>query len=148
MNQESLIISAKNVQPLFSRIRDVLLTALLWFAYIYLMEDFFRFLTTIFNWLVFNERTPELAADFKVLKTIECYLMVVVVNSCILLAWAMYNQVRFRGKERRKPLPAIGAPDLARLYNVQSQEVIEWQKLKIMTMYHDAYGNLIKIEPK
>jgi biofilm PGA synthesis protein PgaD len=112
------------------------------------MEDFFKFLATIFKWVVFHEQTPELAAALGVLRTMEYYLLIIIINSCILLGWAMYNLIRFRGKDRRKPLPAIGAPDLARLYNVQTQEVIEWQKLNILTMYHDAYGNLIKIEPK
>lgn len=143
-----LIISAKNVQPLFSRIVDVLLTIVLWIAYIYLMDDFFRFLTTIFYWAVFNVATPELPAAFKILHTMEYYLIIIVINSGILLSWAMYNQIRFRGKERRKPIPAIGAADLAQLYNVKPEEVAEWQRLKIITMHHDAYGNLIKIEPK
>jgi biofilm PGA synthesis protein PgaD len=112
------------------------------------MRDFFSFLITIFYWLISGVSTPELPGALAVLKTVSYYLMIVIMNSCILMAWALYNQIRFRGKSRRKPLSPIGPVELAKLYNVEPQEVAEWQNLRDMVMYHDAHGNLVRIEPR
>ena len=141
-----LIIDAKNNQPLWIRIRDILLTLLMWCIYLYLMEDFYRFVVTIFDWEVLGIRRPDLPKAFKIMKTMEWYFLIIVVNGLLLLGWGTYNQVRFRGKERRKPRISIDTAELEVLYQVPADEIARWQRSRILTIYHDANGTITRVD--
>ncbi len=141
------IIEAKGNQPLYIRIRDVIFTAIMWLAYFWLMEDFFGFAAVMYDWKVTGAITDGLDKAFDLIHTMEFYLQIVFINSLLLISWALYNQLRFRGKDRRKPPRVIGVQDLAELYNVKIDDVTLWQKTRVLTIHHDGNGTIEKVVP-
>lgn len=139
------IIEAKDNQPLYIRVRDVIFTAIMWGAYFYLLQDFFVFASTLYDWKIAGIMGEKLEKAFEIISTMEVYLHVILINSMLLISWALYNQVRFRGKDRRKPPRIIGPEDLAMYYGITTDDVIAWQNTRILTMHHDTVGTIEKV---
>jgi biofilm PGA synthesis protein PgaD len=129
------------------RLRDVGLTALLWFGFLYLSSDLFLFLAESFFWMIgMGPESPRLHMVLDVLPTVGTYAMVAVANATVLILWALYNQVRFRGKERRKASPIVTVDDFARMYEVSAAEVTAWQSARILVVHHDENGRLVQVD--
>jgi biofilm PGA synthesis protein PgaD len=129
------------------RLRDVALTAALWFGYIYLSSDFFLFLAEEFFWMIgTGPESPRLHLVLDVLPTVGTYAIVAIANAAVLILWALYNQVRFRGKERRKASPIVTVDDFARMYEVSVAEVAAWQRARILIVHHDENGRLVQVD--
>jgi biofilm PGA synthesis protein PgaD len=129
------------------RLRDVALTTALWFSYIYLSSDFFLFLGESFFWMIGRgSESPRLHLVLDVLPTVASYAIVAIANAAILIVWALYNQVRFRGKERRKASPIVTVDDFARMYEVSATEVAAWQRARILVVHHDENGRLVRVD--
>jgi biofilm PGA synthesis protein PgaD len=129
------------------RLRDVALTAALWFLYIYLSSDLFLFLAESFFWLIgAGPEAPRLRLVLNVLPTVGSYAIVAVANAAVLIVWALYNQIRFRGNERRKASPIVTVDDFARMYDVSPGEVAAWQRARILVVHHDENGRLVSVD--
>lgn len=139
------IIEAKDNQPLYIRVRDVILTAIMWGAYFYLMQDFFVLARVVYEWKMTGMTGDQLQDAFELSHTLESYIHIILINSTLLISWALYNQLRFRGKDRRKPPRIIGPEDLAILYNITTEDVTAWQNTRIMIMHHDTTGTIEKV---
>lgn len=73
------------------------------------------------------------------------YLLIVCGLAALLLSWAYLEYSRFRNVNRRqKPLP-VKAIDIADYLGVSEQEVLQWQKNRIMTAHHDEQGHLAQV---
>jgi biofilm PGA synthesis protein PgaD len=129
------------------RLRDVALTATLWFSYVYLSSDFFLFIAESFFWMIgTGPQSPRLKLVLDVLPTVGTYAIVAIANASVLILWALYNQVRFRGKERRKASPIVTVDDFARMYGVSATEVAAWQRARILIVHHDENGRLVQVD--
>jgi biofilm PGA synthesis protein PgaD len=123
------------------------LTALLWLTYIYLVFDIFRVAADTAFWLIGWGLEPrELRAILAFLSTLGSYAAVVVANAAVLLGWALYNRLRFRGLDRRQTPPPVGPADFAAMYDVSVEDVAAWQQARILVVHHDETGKLTGIE--
>jgi poly-beta-1,6-N-acetyl-D-glucosamine biosynthesis protein PgaD len=129
------------------QLRDIVLTALLWAFYIYLIRWAM--------WLALDaaglgeslgELLPPLQSGalprWTILDTLLLYGAIATFNAAIMIAWSLYNRARFHGRDRRKFVPTVTPADLARLYAVPTQAVERWQNLRHLVVHHDADGNL------
>ena len=102
MNQP-LIFTERRLLP---RIIDVLLTAIAWVGFIYLI---YKGLITALAHSPYMGVRP----FFTTLDTVTFYILVALVNGLVLIGWAKYNQFRFRVERRsrryRKSLNDISA---------------------------------------
>jgi len=129
------------------RLRDIALTGLLWLLYAFMIQDFLLFLAESFAWILgFGPVPPRAALAVPLFPTLGSYAMIALVNALTLISWALYNQMRFRGKERRKASPSVTAADMARMYSVTAEEVEAWQRARILIVHHDDDGRLIGVE--
>ena len=78
--------------------------------------------------------------------TLSSYAIVVLINTVLLFAWARYNQMRFRGKERRKAMPVVTIADYARMYGFAPEEIAAWQSARILVMHHNDDGQLVQVD--
>lgn len=123
------------------------LTTVLWLTYFFLCADFFLFIGEALLWMVgLGPEPPRLRLVMNVLPMIATYAIVAVTNAMVLIAWALYNQVRFRGRERRKASPFVTVDDFARMYEVSASEVAVWQSARVLVMHHDDSGRLVKVD--
>jgi biofilm PGA synthesis protein PgaD len=140
------IISTATDVPVIIRIRDIILTILLWIAYLYFMRDFFSFVGDAGTWASHGFVDSDGYSSFRVIPTILNYLLVTFIFGLIYILWAKYNQLRFRGKTRRRAIQPVTVEQMAKLYNIDPKSVTSWQKAHTLTMYHDARGYLTKVE--
>jgi len=141
------IIAESRHRPLWMRLRDGALTGLLWLVYLYLIRDFLRFLAEGAGWALGAALIPEQAGlAAPLFPTLGSYALIALANATILISWALYNQTRFRGRERRKASPRITPEDLALMYGVDERDVFLWQEARILVMHHDEDGRLIKVD--
>lgn len=143
-----LIIFASSTKSFWIRARDVILCMGLWYIYFILMQDFFQFVTTIMAWEVFGEERHDLPAALAILKTMKNYMLIIISLGSALISWAIYNQARFRGNERRKAAPMVAVEDVARFYSLNPEDVVRWREARIMVMHHDARGVLVGVDTK
>lgn len=140
-----IIYAAADI-PILVRIRDILLTAALWIAYFYFVRDFLWFLKDVAVWTSHGFSDTAGYSSFRVLPTILNYLIVAFLLGAVYILWAKYNQLRFRGKNRRQAALPVTTEQLAVLYNVDAASVKKWQSAETLTMHHDVHGYLTKVE--
>jgi biofilm PGA synthesis protein PgaD len=141
------LIEESQQRPLVVRLRDIALTGLLWLLYAFMIQDFLLFLAESLAWILrLGPAPPRAALALPLFPTLGSYALIALVNALTLISWALYNQMRFRGKERRKASPSVTAADMAQMYSVTAEEVEAWQHARILIVHHDADGGLIGVE--
>jgi len=142
-----LIIEAPRALAPWVRARDWALTALVWLLYLWLISDVFVFSWRLFRWLFQGQPEPEqLSRAIALLGTLGSYVVVIVINAALLLAWAIYNQSRFRGHERRRQARPVSLEDLSRMYGFPTPVIAEWQAAPILVARLGDDGGLLDIE--
>ncbi len=143
---EHYIITDSDDVSFLIRLRDIILTIALWVIYIYFIRDSFAFVADLFRWMMsgFDDYTQYDA--LKIIPTIQAYLQVAGVMTVIYLGWAIYNMLRFRGRQRRKPRATVTPVDLANMYGFSTETVTAWQESNNMVMHHDAEGHLTDVK--
>jgi biofilm PGA synthesis protein PgaD len=123
-----------------------------WLAFLYLIKDAFIDLyllgTETFGWVFLHADPPDLPTFFGFLSTLSLYGLIAILNGAILMGWAFYNQVRFRGRETRHAIAAVSPADLGKLYGVSAEQVVEWQSLPAVVIRHDADGTVLAVVPE
>jgi biofilm PGA synthesis protein PgaD len=142
-----LIITASRALSHWVRLRDRILTFALWLLYLWLISDVFVIALHLFQWLFFEKPQPEeWARVAAILTTLGSYAGIVIANAALLLAWALYNQIRFRGRERRKSAPAVSREDLAQMYGFPVAKIEQWQSASILVAHLADDGGLLEME--
>jgi biofilm PGA synthesis protein PgaD len=148
----SLIIDKSTTRPCWARVLDLVLSLLIWLVYLYMIRealtDIYLLVNESLHWVFTRSQRPTVPGISRFLGTLRAYGIAVVLNGAVLLAWAAYNQLRFRGRVRRSPAKPVDVQDLAELYRVPRQEIAKWQASRIMWMQHDAEGNLVGVTLK
>ena len=121
-------------------------------AFLYLIKDAFIDIyllgTETFAWAFLHADRPDLPALFGFLSTLGLYGLIAILNGAILMGWALYNQIRFRGRETRHAIASVSPADLGRLYGVSAEQVAEWQTLPALVIRHDADGKVLAVVPE
>lgn len=142
---QSLIFTDAS-RPLWSRLRDAVLTAALWGLYIWLNRDLFFVLRDVPHWLTGGGMTPAIRQAIGLIETLGAYSAVVAVNTFAVVAWALYNQLRFRGKERRRFSQAVSPAEIAERYGRSADEIRAWQEARILVIYHGSGDEIAHVE--
>jgi biofilm PGA synthesis protein PgaD len=152
MSGSSLIIDKSSTRSAWARGLDWVLSALAWLFYLYVIRDVFidlYYITTqSFAWMFDGSGRPSVAAMERLFSTLRLYGVVVLANGTILIVWALYNQLRFRGQYRRVADRTVSVEDLATLYRLPAADIARWQSSRILVMHHDADGTLANVSVK
>jgi len=140
------IIVGKKHLPIAVRLRDTVLTILLWWMYVYFMQDLFFFISDVAHWTWHGFANPQDYKTFAILPTFLSYVEVMGIFVVIYIGWALYNQVRFQGKNRRRTVIPVKPEDLAHFYRLETQQVESFQHARTLTIYHDNKGHIIKVK--
>lgn len=82
----------------------------------------------------------------EMIRLLTVYGMVIGLMGGTLIAWAVYNILRFGGVERRTPRPPVTAAEIARDYGFHPAVVQRWQKARILRVSHDRNGRIDTVE--
>lgn len=149
MNPEDLIICTPRSR--WRWLLDAVLTAIAWVGFGYLCATG---ILAILEETRARVGVPFLSAMLPTMGTLSVYVVVGLVNSVVLLAWALYNQFRFAGLDRRKPIPALQHDELARSFGLPPDrlEALHCAKVAIVAHEHDGtiadvYVSSSRIDP-
>jgi len=118
---------------------DAFLTAIGWMAFIYL---FGAGIVAILRGAAQGPGVSLLPTFLPTLDTLATYAIVFAINAVILICWALYNNFRFTGLDRRKPIADIGKAEVARSFSVTVDTVDSLRSAKVLTVHHNAQGQL------
>jgi biofilm PGA synthesis protein PgaD len=144
-----MIIENTGKGAAWTRRRDAVLSAAMWGVYLYWIREAFVDVATLaadaFAWAFLGAAQPELQAIALFGTTVLPYLAVVAANAALLILWARYNQVRFRGHERHRNAISVGPAELGTLYSMNIADVVACQASRLLTIRHSPDGTIAQI---
>lgn len=129
--------------PLWRRVRDAIATALMWLLYAALINA-----AIIGVWDLVNGRvtTLEGARVVAVVPTLREYGIVIAVNGVLLVGWAVYNWLRFRGADRRRGRNPVPPEVVARHFGADEALMARLAATRIGVLHHDEAGRIVAFE--
>lgn len=121
---------------------DAFLTVLGWLAFVYL------FGIGIVGILRAGGEGPDVAVASRFLPTLgtlSVYVLVAMFNAAVLIMWALYNYFRFAGLDRRRPLPAVTAEQLAHSFEISEKEIHQLRAARVAVLRHRPDGKIENI---
>lgn len=143
---ERYLITESDSVSVLIRLRDIILTIALWILFVYFIKDSFPFFVDLFHWTLNGFSDYEQYPNLDIIPTIQAYGQVAGVMTVIYLGWALYNMLRFRGRQRRKPRAPVAPEDLANMYGFSPETVVAWQAASSLIIHHDAEGHLTDVK--
>jgi len=114
---------------------DILLTALGWLFFIYL---FFAGIVAILSGGMQGPQIPLVSPVFLTsAQTVINYVIIALINANLLIGWAVYNQFRFTGKDRRQPPQPLTPLHLQKSFALSPALFDDVQNADVMVVYHD-----------
>ena len=102
-NYDHYLITESDDVSVLIRLRDIVLTVALWIIYLYFIKDSLPFVEDLLSWIGHGFDDIAQYPNLKIMSTIQAYGQVAGVMTVVYLGWAIYNMLRFRGRQRRKP---------------------------------------------
>jgi len=138
-----LIIRASANRHPAVRMLDGILTVGLWTGYFYLMKDVFSVTLSYFGvsapWgLQFDD-----IAAISLRKSLQSYAFVIIINATVFISWALYNQIRFGSRNRRRRSDRVSAAETGEFFDLTADQVDACRAAQRMVMVHDKAGALI-----
>ena len=146
VSYDHYIISESEDVSILIRLRDIVLTVALWVIYIYFIRDSVPFVLDFFDWASNGFGDMDMYPELRILSMVQSYGQVAGFMVVLYLGWALYNMMRFRGRQRRKPRPLVTAEDLSHMYGFSVETIESWQDAASVVMHHDAHGHLTDVK--
>lgn len=124
---------------------DSVLTALAWFAFLYL------FVNGIAPIVKGERKSAEISALAHLLPSLGTLLVYLLVAACVALvlyAWAKYNAKRFGGLDRRAAPPPLSHADLAASFDISIAQLEQLRRSYISVIHHAPDGHIVGIETR
>jgi biofilm PGA synthesis protein PgaD len=142
-----LIIERPDLQAWQQKAVFGALTAVFWVVWVFLWLP----LVTLLGWFFFGSRFQfhmiELNGYGQFLEVLGFYALVIGAMGGALIAWALYNDFRFRGVDRRKPAPPLSFADVGESSRHPPSVIARWRECAVMTVHLDADGNVHRVVP-
>lgn len=141
-----LIIETPSLQSLRQRYAYAILTLFFWLFWFYLWLPVISLLAWLLGIENFYDQMIVQAGLEAFLELIGFYLTVISVLCLSLISWGLYNQIRFRGKERRTQQMRTETTELAHFFDLTPATVRQLQQTKNIELTHDDNGKLVHID--
>lgn len=142
MNPQSEDLIVRTSRSRLGWVIDALLTAVAWIGFGWLCATGIH---AILQEAKAGPGVPVWSALLPTMSTLTLYVVVGVFNGVVLLTWAIYNQYRFSGLDRRKAIPALRNDELARSFALPMPRLAALQQAKIAVVDHEADGTIAAV---
>jgi len=114
-----------------------------WLCWLYL----FLPLLTLFGWAISYQRVNHYVLQNKdgFFQQIQLLGPIVLIMGALLLLWATYNLIRFRGVSRRQAPQNATLEEIAGYFKVDVNLVMQAQNQQVSVFYFDEQGEVINI---
>lgn len=132
------------LQGRYQRGLYAVLSVLGWVIWLYLFVPLF----TLVGWMFGYHRLDRfvLSNPRESAYTLTLYMIVIALAGAALVLWAIYNLLRFRGKERRTQPHNVTEDALAAEFHIKSLELWRLQRSRIARIHCDDGGNISEIK--
>lgn len=137
-----MIINVERTRSLPARLIDLVLTIIAWVLFVFLL---YRGVVDSGTGPGSGPR-PIVPDALSTLDTLTLYAIVALINAAILIGWAIYNQARFRGRNRRQPVGILSDRKLADSFNVKTSSLEELRASRLAVVFHDERGVIRDIQ--
>jgi len=144
--KQPLIIEQPKLQTLRQQYTSAFLTLLFWILWFYLWIPLVSLVAWLFGFKLFYEHMIILKGLQGLLDLASWYGLVILLLGLSLLGWALYNQMRFRGREKRALHEATQPRELAQFYQLDTALIPRLQQAKRISINHDEHGHIQKIK--
>ncbi len=144
--KENLIIDQPSLQTLWQKYSYGFLTLVAWSLWLYLWLPLINLIAWLLGFKVFYQHMIVLGGYAGFLQLLGVYFVIILLIGMTLLSWALYNQIRFRGKDRRGAVPPARNEDVARFFGVSEEELQAAQKTRRLVISFDEKNESIQIQ--
>ncbi len=144
--KQPLIIESPSLQTLRQRYTYAALTLLFWVFWFYLWIPVISLIAWVLGIETFYDQMVIQAGLEALKELLGFYTTVIMALGGALASWALYNQIRFRGKERRTQQPLAGEDEIARFFALEAALMKRLQQAKFIELDHDEDGQLKTIK--
>lgn len=120
---------------------DCLLTVCAWISFFYL---FARGIQSIAAGHQNGLELPFLTQLLPTLSDLSIYICAMLLQGGLLILWARYNYLRFRGKKRRAPFVSLTDVQLKVDYDINSETLQQLRSQSISVIHHAPDGRILK----
>ncbi|MFQ5488183.1 MAG: poly-beta-1,6-N-acetyl-D-glucosamine biosynthesis protein PgaD [Gammaproteobacteria bacterium] len=142
MKRQPLIIDTPSLQSLRQRYAYALITLLFWVLWFYLWIPVISLVAWLLSADVFYREMIRLDGLYGLLDLLGWYGLVIASIAVFYSGWALYNQFRFRGKNRRQEQPEVEPLELADAFNIEPALILPLQEAKRLLIVHDEQGEI------
>ena len=140
------IIERPDLQSPQQRTLYGILTLVFWALWFYLWLPVLALIAWIAGVQQAYKYMIVLGGYHEVIRLMAWYSLVIVLLGVVLLGWAAYNIIRFRGVEKRNARRDVTAEDLARSLGVEASTVDRWQREQRLYVTHDEEGSVTRVD--
>ena len=135
------LIHRPDLQGWWSRGVSTALSTLGWLVWLYLFAPLFSLLAWYFGFRRFKQYLLTYTGHDWV--AFQALAIGVLLACALLLLWATYNLIRFRGKERRSPMPPVSDEAIMAVFHVSAEQMHCLRRAKVMRVRHDDSGQVV-----
>jgi len=133
-----------DLQTTGQKTTSAVLSSLGWMVWVYL---FIPLLSAIAWWLGYHRvDTYLIHNDAGFFHQMALIAPLIIVLGAILLLWAFYNLMRFRGRERRERPDDVSVAEIAHFFEIETRVAEAAQRSQISTYHFDDTGRITAIE--
>lgn len=122
------------------------LTVVFWGLWLYLWMPLITFVAWLLGLDAFITHMVNLEGYRGLKQLLAVYSMVIVILGGSLVIWALYNWMRFHGKERRTERTPVSTAEIADYAGLDPSELKAAQSSQRLVLHHDDHARVIGIE--
>jgi biofilm PGA synthesis protein PgaD len=144
--KQPLIIESPDLQTLRQRYTYAALTLFFWIFWFYLWIPVISLIAWLLGIETFYDQMVVQAGLEAFSELLDLYITVIMALGVTLIGWALYNQIRFRGKERRTLQPNVSKNEVAQFFELDPILTTRLQQAKYIELGHNEQGQLVTIK--
>jgi biofilm PGA synthesis protein PgaD len=141
--KNNFIIDTPKLQTLRLRYTSTFLTLVFWILWFYLWVPLITLAGWWFQIRLFEQEMVMVEGFDAFLEVLPTFIAVIFALTGTLGFWALYNYQRFKGIDRRKPVPSVGKDDLIELLPITESGLTAMQSNKISVVKITEQGEII-----
>lgn len=142
MNKRPLIIENPELQTPQQRYAFAAITLLFWILWFYLWIPIISLLAWLFGAERFYRAMIVHSGLDTLLELLGLYSIIILIMGVILSGWAWYNQIRFRGREKRRASPTVTLEETGSFYALRPEQLDLARYAKHVVIEHDEHGKV------
>lgn len=142
MSKRPLIIDNPELQTPRERYAFAALTLVFWIVWFYLWIPVVSLLAWLFGAERFYQAMITHSGLDALIELLGLYSIIILVMGVILAAWAWYNQVRVRGRDKRRSSITVTPAEVGSFFALKPEQLDLARYAKHVVIEHDEHGQV------